>query len=199
MQFEKLLAKFNVKGINYEPSLGGKGLLSQDEQLAIVGLAWKESPVGFLVLFVECLQDKPALKKLYQATLIEANTLMETWRGPYPDKALQALVSTAIAEATQQFGQVCPECNGSGKYIAKNRARRTCPCCDGGRIGWTQETRFAYFCQTLPVTFSRFKKYESILGKLVKRLVDKRSAAALALQGRYEQEESVAKVLEAEA
>ena len=30
MQFEKLLAKFNVKGINYEPSLGGKGLLSQD-------------------------------------------------------------------------------------------------------------------------------------------------------------------------
>ncbi|MEZ8379391.1 hypothetical protein AB6D67_03400 [Vibrio splendidus] len=191
MQIEKLLAKFNAKGSNYEPCSGGKGLLSQDEQLAIVGLAWKESPVGFLVLFVECLQDKSALKKLYQATLIEATTLMETWRGPYPDKALEALAATAIAEATQQFGQVCLECNGSGKYIAKNRARRTCPCCDGGRIGWTQETRFAYFCQTLPVTFSRFKKYESILGKLVKRLVDKRSAAALALQGRVLKEKSI--------
>lgn len=199
MQFEKLLAKFNVKGINYEPSLGGEGLLSQEEQLAIVGLAWKESPVGFLVLFVECLQEKPALKKLYQATLIEANRLMETWRGPYPEKALQALVSTAIAEATQQFGQVCPECQGSGKYIAKNRARRICLCCDGGRISWTQEPRFAFFGQTLRVTYSRFKKYESILGKLVKRLADKRSAAALALQGRYVQEESMAKVLEAEA
>ncbi|NOI87353.1 hypothetical protein [Vibrio sp. 99K-1] len=194
MQIEKLLAKFNVKGITYDLCSGGKGGLSQDEQLAIVGLAWKEAPVGFLVLFVEYLQDRPALKKLYQTTLQEANTLMDEWRGPYPDRALEALVRTAIAEATQQFGQVCPECNGSGKYIAKNRARRTCPCCDGGRIGWTQETRFAYFCQTLPVTFSRFKKYESILGKLVKCLVDKRSAAVLALQGRYEQEECVARV-----
>ncbi|CAK2871814.1 hypothetical protein [Vibrio crassostreae] len=193
MHIEKLLAKFNVKGVTYELCSGGKGGLSQDEQLAIVGLAWKEAPVGFLVLFVEYLQDRPALKKLYQTTLQEANTLMDTWRGPYPDRALEALVRTAIAEATQQFGQVCPECNGSGKYIANNRAKRTCPCCDDGRIGWTQETRFAYFCQTLPVTFSRFKKYESILGKLVKCLVDKRSAAVLALQGRYEQEESVAR------
>ncbi|PQJ56535.1 hypothetical protein [Vibrio splendidus] len=193
MQIEKLLAKFNVKGITYDLCSGGKGGLSQDEQLAIVGLAWKEAPVGFLVLFVEYLQDRPALKKLYQTTLQEVNTLMDTWRGPYPDRALEALVRTAIAEATQQFGQVCPECDGSGKYIAKNRARRTCPCCDGGRIGWTQETRFAYFCQTLPVTFSRFKKYESILGKLVKCLVDKRSAAVLALQGRYDQEEQMVK------
>ncbi|CAK2389008.1 hypothetical protein [Vibrio crassostreae] len=193
MQIEKLLAKFNVKGINYDLCSGGKGGLSLDEQLAIVGLAWKEAPVGFLVLFVEYLQDRPALNKLYQTTLQEANTLMDTWRGPYPDRALEALVRTAIAEATQQFGQVCPECNGSGKYIAKNRVKRTCPCCDGGRIGWTQETRFAYFCQTLPVTFSRFKKYELILETLVKCLVDKRSAAVLALQGRYEQEESVAR------
>ncbi|MEZ9128611.1 hypothetical protein [Vibrio sp. 10N.222.55.B11] len=198
MKIEKLLAKFNAKGANYAPGSGGKGALSPEEQIAIVGLAWKEAPVGFLVLFVEYLQDRPALKNLYQITLQEANMLMEKWRGPYPDRALEALVRTAIAEATQQFGQVCPECSGSGKYIAKNRARRTCPCCDGGRIGWTQETRFAFFCQTLPVTFSRFKKYESILGKLVKRLVGKRSAAALALQGRYEQEESMAKVLEGE-
>ncbi|MEZ8635510.1 hypothetical protein AB6E23_08860 [Vibrio cyclitrophicus] len=193
MQIEKLLAKFNVKGVNYDLCSGGKGILSQDEQLAIFGLAWKEAPVGFLVLFVEYLQDRPALNKLYQTTLQEAKALMETWRGPYPERALEALVRTAIAEATQQFGQVCPECNGSGKYVTKKRERRACPCCDGGRIGWTQETRFAYFCQTLPVTFSRFKKYESILGKLVKCLVDKRSAAVLALQGRYEQEESVAR------
>ncbi|MCY9802676.1 hypothetical protein OTK51_04440 [Vibrio scophthalmi] len=196
MRIEKLLAKFNVKGINYEPSLGGKALLSLDEQLAIVGIVWKESPVGFLVLFVECLADKSAYQNLCKATLVEANTLMSKWRGPYPEKALEALVVTAIAESTQQFGQVCPECNGSGKYIAKNRARRTCPCCDGGRIGWTQETRFAFFCQTLPITFSRFKKYEAILAKLVKLLTDKRSAAALALQGRVEREESVGKALE---
>ncbi|AUI88109.1 hypothetical protein BS333_17245 [Vibrio azureus] len=195
MKIERLLAKFNVKGMNYDPSCGGKGLISHEEQLAIVGAVWKESPIGFLVLFVECLQDKTALNKLYQATLMEANTLMDKWRGPYSEKALHALVSTAIAEATQQSGQVCPECNGSGKYIAKNRARRTCPCCDGGRIGWTQETRFAFFCQTLPVTFSRFKRYEPVLSKLVKHLVDKRNAAALVLQGRYEQEKAVAKML----
>ena len=195
MQLERLLAKFNVKGMNYNPSSGGKGLISHEEQLAIVGAVWKESPIGFLVLFVECLQDKTALHKLYQATLIEAKALMDKWRGPYPEKALHALVSTAIAEATQQSGQVCPECNGSGKYIAKNRARRTCPCCNDGRIVWTQETRFAFFCQTLPVTFSRFKRYEPIIGKLVKFLVDKRSLAALALKGRYKQEEAVAKVL----
>ncbi|WP_253819187.1 hypothetical protein [Vibrio coralliilyticus] len=79
---------------------------------------------------------------------------------------------TAIAEATQQFGQVCPECNGSGKYIAKNRARRTCPCCNDGRIGWTQETRFAFFCQKLPVTFSRFRRYEQVLRKLVTWLTE---------------------------
>ncbi|CAK2126635.1 conserved hypothetical protein [Vibrio crassostreae] len=193
MHIEKLLAKFNVKGVTYELCSGGKGGLSQDEQLAIVGLAWKEAPVGFLVLFVEYLQDRPALNKLYQTTLQEANTLMDTWRGPYPDRALEALVRTAIAEATQQFGQVCPECNGSGKYITKKRERRACPCCNGGRIGWTQETRFAFFCQTLPVTFSRFKKYKPILGKLVKRLTDKRSAAVLALQGRYERESRLQK------
>ncbi|GEM77521.1 hypothetical protein [Vibrio sagamiensis] len=32
--------------------------------------------------------------------LIEANNLMETWRGPYPEKALQALVSSAIFTST---------------------------------------------------------------------------------------------------
>ncbi len=168
---------------------GGKALLSIEEQLATVGIAWKESPVGFLVLFVECLSDAAAFKQLCSATLVEANTLMETWRGPYPEKALEALVITAIAEATQQFGQVCPECNGSGKYIAKNRAKRKCPCCDNGRIGWEQDTRFAYFCQKLPVPLSRFKRYEPIVIKLVKWLTNKRSAAALALQERVGMEE----------
>lgn len=192
MKFEKIIAKFNVKGINYEPSLGGRVLLSLEEQLATVGLAWKDSLVGFLVLFVECIADQHAYKTLCKATLVEAQLLMQSWRGPFPEKALEALVITAIAESTQQFGQVCPECNGSGKYTTKNRARRTCPCCDGGRIGWTQETRFAFFCQKLPITFSRFKKYEPILAKLVNYLTAKRNAAALALQGRVEREKEVA-------
>ncbi len=37
MKIERLLAKFNIKGINYEPSQGGIALLSLDEQLAVVG------------------------------------------------------------------------------------------------------------------------------------------------------------------
>lgn len=188
MNIEKLIAKFNVKGKNYEPTPGGKGLLSVEEQIAAVGLAWKQSPVGFLVLFVEYLHDRKALNQLYQATVVEASILMEEWKGPYAEKALEALTVSAIAEATQQYGQVCPECNGSGKYTAKNRVVRTCPCCDGGRIGWTEETRFAYFCQKLPVTYSRFHRYQKILVKLVAWLTNKRTAAALALQGQLDEE-----------
>ncbi|EAS40427.1 hypothetical protein [Photobacterium profundum] len=36
MNIERLLAKFNLKGINYKPSQGGKAVLSLEEQLAIV-------------------------------------------------------------------------------------------------------------------------------------------------------------------
>ncbi|GEK14659.1 hypothetical protein AFI02nite_26950 [Aliivibrio fischeri] len=56
MNIECLIAKFGLKGINYEPSKSGKALMTLEEYLAIAGIAWKQSPVGFLVLFVECLQ-----------------------------------------------------------------------------------------------------------------------------------------------
>ncbi|MGF1760603.1 hypothetical protein L4D76_22305 [Photobacterium sagamiensis] len=192
MKIERLLAKFNIKGINYEPSQGGKGLLSLDEQLAVVGITWHKSPVGFLVLFVECLSDKSAAQQLYKATLVEAHKAMADWRGVYPIKALEALCITAMTEATQQQGRICPECNGSGEVIDKQRHSRKCQCCDDGRILWTTETRFALFCQTLPITYSRFKRYQPVLSKLVCWLTGQRGAAVLALQSRVVREEEVA-------
>jgi hypothetical protein len=36
MKIERLLVKFNIKGVNYEPLQSGKVLLSLEEQLAIV-------------------------------------------------------------------------------------------------------------------------------------------------------------------
>lgn len=67
-----------IKGINYDPqSGGGKALLSAEEQFAVVGLCWHESPVGCLVLFVEGLRDVYALKQLQIATRGETLRLME--------------------------------------------------------------------------------------------------------------------------
>ena len=99
MNIERVIAKFDLKGINYEPSKGSKALMTLEEYLATVGIAWKQSPVGFLVLFVECLNDAQSAKQLFKATMIEANEIMKTWRGAYPDKALNAMCITAIAEA----------------------------------------------------------------------------------------------------
>ena len=42
MRPETLLAKFDLKGINYEPQKGGKGLFSLEDQLGMVGITWKE-------------------------------------------------------------------------------------------------------------------------------------------------------------
>ncbi|MEZ8095801.1 hypothetical protein ACED51_17010 [Photobacterium swingsii] len=192
MKIERLLAKFNIKGINYEPLQGEKALLSLDEQLAIVGITWHKSPVGFLALFVECLSDKTAAQQLYKATLVEAHQAMADWRGVYPIKALEALCITAMTEVTLQQGRVCPECNGSGDVIDKQRHSRKCQCCDDGRILWTTETRFALFCQTLPITYSRFKRYQPVLRKLVCWLKGQRAAAVQALQSRVVSEEEVA-------
>ena len=192
MKIERLLAKFNIKGINYEPSQGGKALLSLDEQLAVVGITWKESPVGFHLLFVECLSDREAARALYQLTWLETQKAMDKWRGVYAPKAIEALCLTAMAEATQQLGQICPECNGSARVTNKNRVTRNCQCCHEGRITWTSETRFALFCQTLPITYSRFKRYQPVLTKLVEWLTGQRTAAMLALQGRVEREEQEA-------
>ncbi|UTV26408.1 hypothetical protein [Photobacterium atrarenae] len=194
MKIERLLAKFNIKGINYEPNKGGRGLLSVEEQLAIVGISWHESPAGFHVLFVECLADRESAKALYQITWQQAAQAMEQWRGVYSPKAINALSLTAMAEATQQHGQICPECNGSGKVTNKHRVTRKCPACHEGRIAWTTETRFAVFCQTLPITYSRFKRYQTVLQKLVDWLTGQRTAAMLALQSRVEREEREAEV-----
>ncbi|UKA26668.1 hypothetical protein IHC93_07435 [Photobacterium damselae subsp. damselae] len=189
MKIETLLSKFDIKGINYGPSTGGGNpLLSAEEQLAVVGLCWHESPVGWLLLFVEGLRDVNALKQLQIATMGEALRLMEDWRGVYPEKAIKALCATAIAEATQQQGQICPECNGSAVVVDKNRNRRKCPCCSEGRVEWTQETRFAYFAQVLPVTYSRFKRYYSVLNLLVLWLVENRAVAVMAMDEQVERE-----------
>lgn len=182
MKIETLLSKFDIKGINYGPSTGGGNpLLSAEEQLAVVGLCWHESPVGWLLLFVEGLRDVNALKQLQIATMGEALRLMEDWRGVYPEKAIKALCATAIAEATQQQGQICPECNGSAVVLSKCNHKRKCQCCKNGRIEWTQETRFAYFARTLPVTYSRFCRYQFILVKLIEWLVKSRMIAILAI------------------
>ncbi|PSB88074.1 hypothetical protein C5F64_08730 [Photobacterium damselae subsp. damselae] len=189
MKIETLLSKFDIKGINYGPSTGGGNpLLSAEEQLAVVGLCWHESPVGWLLLFVEGLRDVNALKQLQIATMGEALRLMEDWRGVYPEKAIKALCATVIAEATQQNGQVCPECNGSAVVVDKNRNRCKCQCCKQGRIEWTQETRFAYFAQVLPVTYSRFKRYNVVLEQLVLWLMKNRSTAVMAMEEQVDRE-----------
>ena len=65
MNIERVIAKFDLKGINYEPSKGGKALMTLEEYLVAVGIAWKQSPVGLLVLFVECLS--PISKAVIQS------------------------------------------------------------------------------------------------------------------------------------
>ncbi|WP_329603295.1 hypothetical protein [Aliivibrio fischeri] len=133
------------------------------------------------MLFVEYLNDAQSAKQLFKATMVEANEHMKIWRGTYPDKALNAMCITAITEATKPLGHICPECNGSGKVRSKCNHSVKCPCCDDGRIQWTQETRFAYFCLTLRITYSRFRRYMPVIKALVDWLSDKRNAAALSM------------------
>ncbi len=193
MRIEKLIAKFNPKGINYEQTGGGKALLSLEEQLSIVGITWNESPVGFLILFVECLNDNEAAKQLLKATKIEANQLMLSWRGTFPEMAIDALCMTAMTEAINPNGVLCSECKGTGVVKSKCRSTVKCPCCTDGLIQWTKEIRFSYFCASVKITFSRFNKYMPVLEKLVTYLQDSRTAAALALHTRVEKEENEAR------
>lgn len=194
MRPETLLAKFNLKGISYEESRGGKGLMSLDEQLAAVGITWKESPIGFLVLFVEALNDQASARLLYTATMEHANRLMNDMDGHRSELAVHALVVTAIYESTNPMGRLCPECNGSGSLKNKYRHLIKCSHCHKGKIKWTLETRFAAACsvqkgnQHFAITFSRFKKYHEVLQELNNWLADKRNAAMLALMERIEVE-----------
>ncbi|NAW63978.1 hypothetical protein [Photobacterium halotolerans] len=193
MRIEKLIGKFGLKGIHYAPSTGGRALLTVEEQLAIVGLQWRVSPAGWLLLFEEVQSDEVSRKQLIQILMGEANRLMVNWRGTYPDKALIALAVTAIAECSQQFGAICPECNGTGYTKNKRRITRKCPACKDGRVPWTNETRFAKFAQVLPVPFSRFNRYKPILEELVRWLNDGRTAALLSVQQQIELEEREAR------
>ncbi|GAB6263930.1 hypothetical protein [Photobacterium sp. R1] len=186
MRIEKILNKFTIKGIDYSPRTGGKAAMTIEEQIGAVGLCWKVSPAGWLLLFVEVLNDEVAKRQLIQVMLGEANRMMQNWRGTYPDKALLALANTAIAESSQLFGAICPECNGSGKTTNKHRMTRNCPACKDGRVAWTNETRFAHFAQVMPVPYSRFNRYKPILEELVGWLSDGRSAALLSMQAQVE-------------
>ncbi|WP_316245410.1 hypothetical protein [Vibrio cholerae] len=136
MRPETLLAKFDLRGLNYEQmhNGGGKGLFSLEEQLAIVGVSWKESPVGFLVLFVEVLANKASLKLLQQAVKVELAGLTNGQRGQKSDKAFEAMVAAAIIEATQPLGQICTSCGGTGKYKNASYNLRKCQHCNDGRV-----------------------------------------------------------------
>jgi hypothetical protein len=83
---------------------------------------------------------------------------------------------------------VCPECNGAGKVLSKCNHQRKCQCCKNGCIEWTQETRFAYFAQVLPVTYSRFKRYSTVLNPLILWLVENRAVAVCAMEVQVKQE-----------
>ncbi|ENX6455327.1 hypothetical protein AL546_010000 [Vibrio vulnificus] len=193
MRPETLLAKFDLRGLNYEQMSkgGGKGTFSLEEQLAIVGVSWKESPVGFLVLFVEVLANKASLKLLQQAVKLELAALTSETRGQKSERAFEAMVAAAIIEATQPLGVICTSCGGTGKYKNASYNLRKCQHCDDGRVAWSVETRFATMCSTgFACTYSYFKKhYHPLLELLTKWLADKRNAAMLALMERIRAEE----------
>ncbi|PLC58432.1 hypothetical protein CIK00_07995 [Photobacterium carnosum] len=70
--------------------------------------------------------------------------------------------------------------------VDKKHNRCKCQCCKVGRIVWIQETRFAYFAQVLPVTYSRFKRYNMVLSLLVVWLIENR--AVMAMEDQVERE-----------
>ncbi|EKO3598860.1 hypothetical protein M6B40_001008 [Vibrio metschnikovii] len=194
MRPETLLAKFDLKGLNYEQMQngGGKGLISPEEQLAMVGVTWKESPIGFLILFVELLDNTQSRRMLEKAVLAEINTITTGWRGQKSELAFNAIMNAAITESVTPLGQVCSCCRGSGKYIASNRHYRDCLHCSDGRVTWNVESRFAAMCSSKFIcTFSVFKrKYHPVLDELSRFLSAKRNAAMLALMDRIEKEEA---------
>ncbi|MDX1304556.1 hypothetical protein [Photobacterium sp.] len=128
MSIEKLLAKFNPKGCSYEQQVahGGKPLLSVEDQIAAVGITWKRSPVGFVLLFAEVLNDKTARYDLNYAALIELQRVLNNWRGSYGEYVPGAIAKAAVDEALTLNGQICGECNGAG--VLKDKKRNSRPC-----------------------------------------------------------------------
>lgn len=191
MRPETLLAKFGLKGINYAQS-GGKGQFSLEEQLAMVGVSWGESPVGFLVLFTEVHGDFQSRQLLEKAVMLELIAITSSQRGQKSQVAFNAMAKAAIAEATNPLGQVCPSCHGSGLYTTERRQKRKCTLCSEGRIEWDAHSRYAELCShQFRCTFSCYKrKYLPIIECLTKWLADKRNAAVLALMETIEREKA---------
>lgn len=193
INIEKLLTKFGLTAVRYGERTGGKALLSVDEQLAAVGIVWHQAPVGFLLLMAECNDDNDALTELMHLVFQQgAQLLTDHWRGFYPQQAVTALCVTSVAVVMKQQGRRCPECHGSGK-IHRHRKMIKCQACEQGRIPWTNETMFAAFCEHLPVTFGRFKKYKSYIDSLVEWLAAQRTAAILVMDQRLEKEKAEAR------
>ncbi|MFN3014468.1 hypothetical protein ACK1CN_00885 [Vibrio coralliilyticus] len=191
MRPETLLAKFGFKGINYSQS-GGKGQFSLEEQLAMVGVSWGESPIGFLILFAEIHDDFHSRQMLEKAVMLELIDITAKARGQKSELAYKAIVQAVITEATSPLGQICPTCNGSGNYTTERRQKRNCTLCDEGRIQWDEHSRFAELCsKEFRCTYTMFKrKYLPILMQLTRWLSDQRTAAMLALMDRIEREEA---------
>ncbi|WED23059.1 hypothetical protein L3Q72_06610 [Vibrio sp. JC009] len=194
MRPETLLAKFDLKGLNYEQmhNGGGKGQFSLEDQLAMVGITWKESPIGFLVLFAETQGNAHSRRMLEKAVMLELIAQTADWRGQKSEQAFNAVVNAAIEEAISPMGKICPTCSGSGVYKNANYTKRNCQHCKEGRVSWDSEIRFASVCSGgFACTYSVFKRYYlPVLESLARWLSDKRNAAMLALMNRIEQEEA---------
>ncbi|MDW6093152.1 transposase [Vibrio rhizosphaerae] len=191
MRPETLLAKFNLKGMNYQAMhQGGRSKFSVEEQLAMVGVSWKSSPIGFLVLFVEtqdCRHSRQALEKEIQS---EIATLTQNWRGQRSESAFAAMVDAAIEEATHPQGTICSSCGGTGLYKTSHRQMRKCTHCEEGRVLWRPESRYVAMCSRgFICSYPIFKRYNAILEELSQWLAAKRNAAMLTLIERIEREE----------
>ncbi|SHO56144.1 hypothetical protein [Vibrio quintilis] len=194
MKPETLLAKFDLKGINYEQTQtgGGKGLFTLEEQLAMVGIEWKQSPVGFLILFVEIHSCPYSRHSLEVAVTEQLNKIAANQRGQRSPAAFDAMVHVAIEESITPSGRVCPTCNGSGLYKTPRRQTRNCIHCQDGRIIWNTESRFAVMCSGgFACSYDVFKRrYHPVLEQVAKWLAGQRNAAMLALMERIEKEEA---------
>lgn len=186
IRIETLLAKFGVKAPNLSQT-SGKGLMSIDEQLALVGLSWKESPVGWLVLMSEVCNDQSAQHQLFNLVKEQAMKKMRHWRGVYSGETVNALVMTAIDEVTNLSGHLCGECNGTAQ-IKQKRQARLCPSCTKGRIEWCDIQRFSIFTRFLQVPYYRFSQFSSVFRGLTAWMCKHRTAALLSLQQRIERE-----------